>query len=167
MTEDPKRSRTVTWDDPSITSQAAQQMSGREFQEAMRDGRIPGPPIAHLLDFQSVEVGDGRIVFACTPAEYHYNPIGVVHGGLACTLLDSALACAIHTKLPAGVPYTTIELHVNFLRPLTVDTGPVRCEAEVIHIGRSMATAQGRLIDAHGKLYAHGTTTCLILRGNG
>jgi uncharacterized protein (TIGR00369 family) len=166
MSQNPNRTRTITWDDPAVTAQAARQMSGREFQEAMRDGRVPGAPIAHLLDFQSVEVGDGRIVFACTPAEYHYNPIGVVHGGLACTLLDSALACAIHTKLPAGVAYTTVELHVNFLRPLTVETGPVRCEAEVIHIGRSMATAQGRLIDSAGKLYAHGTTTCLILRGS-
>ena len=105
---------------------------------------------------------EGRAVFECTPSEYHYNPIGVVHGGLAATLLDSALGCAVHSTLAAGAGYSTVELHVNLVRPITMQTGRMRCEAEIVHVGRSMATAQGRLTDAAGKLYAHGTTTCMI-----
>lgn len=95
---------------------------------------------------------------------YHYNPIGVVHGGVAATLLDSAMGCAVHSTLPAGAGYTTLEIIVNYLRPLTVATGPVRCEAKVIHLGGRTATAEGRIEDDRGRLYAHGTTTCMIFR---
>ncbi|MBC8075392.1 MAG: PaaI family thioesterase, partial [Chloroflexales bacterium] len=101
---------------------------------------------------------------AATPAEYHYNPIGSVHGGVAATLCDSAMACAIHTTLPAGVGYTTLELKVNFVRPITVQTGRVTCEGTLIHMGGRVATAEARLTDASGALYAHATTTCLVLR---
>ncbi len=161
---EPIRTRTFTWDDPMRSAEAARTMSGIDFLRAMVNGEIPVPPMAMTLDFQLLEVEPGRAVFGCEPAEFHYNPIGVVHGGLASTILDSAMGCAIHSTLPAGTGYTTIELHVNLLRPLTRDIGLVRCEAEVIHLGRQVATAQGRLLDANGKLYAHGTTTCMIFQ---
>jgi uncharacterized protein (TIGR00369 family) len=105
-------------------------------------------------------------VFAVEPAEYHYNPIGLVHGGLACTLLDSAMGCAVHTTLPAGTGYTTLELKVNLIRPLTRETGRVLCEGTIIHVGGRTATAEARITDAAGALYAHATTTCMIFRGS-
>jgi len=125
-------------------------------------GRIPRPPMACLLGFDLVEVGDGYAVFECRPGEQHYNPIGVVHGGLACTLLDSAMGCSVNSTLAAGMAYTTLELKVNLVRPLTMNTGLVRCEGRIVHRGSRTATADGRLIDAAGKLYAHATTTCII-----
>jgi uncharacterized protein (TIGR00369 family) len=161
-TTNAQRTLTVTWEDPMVAAEATRTMSGLEFLRAIAAGELPPPPIARLMGFELDSVEQGRVVFAATPAEYHYNPIGVVHGGLASTLLDSALGCAVQSALPAGTGYTTIELHVNFVRPLTTNTGRVRCEAEVIHVGRSMATAQARLVDAQGKLYAHATTTCMV-----
>ncbi len=162
-TSNGQRVRTVTWEDPMVTAEAARNMSGLEFLQAIARGELP-PPIARLLGFDLETVEQGRVVFAVEPAEYHYNPIGVVHGGLASSVLDAALGCAAHSALPAGTGYTTVELHVNFVRPLTATTGRVRCEADVIHVGRSMATAQARLIDSQGKLYDHATTTCMIFR---
>lgn len=159
------RTRTVTWEDPMIGANAGRTMSGLEYLQAMIRGELPRSPISTLLNFWLAEAEPGRAAFLVEPAEYHYNPIGVVHGGLAATVLDSALGCAVQTMLPAGTVYTTVELHVNLLRPITMQTGQLRCEAEIIHNGRRMATAQARLIDAAGKLYAHGTTTCMILSG--
>jgi len=139
-------------------------MSGLDYLKAMQEGRIPPPPIAMLIDMRIVEVSEGRVVFAAQPAEFHYNPLGAVHGGLAATLLDSALGCAIHSTLPAGTSFTTLEIKVNYLRPMTRETGLVYSEGKVIHVGGRIATAEGRITDADGKLYAHGTTTCIILR---
>jgi uncharacterized protein (TIGR00369 family) len=157
------RTRTVTWEDPMETVAAAAGMSGREYLEAIRDGVLPRPPIAELMGFEGLEGDDGRAVFSVTPAEYHYNPIGVVHGGLAATLLDSAMGCAVHSTLPAGTGYTTLEVKVNFARPMTRETGRVLAEANVVHRGGRTATAEGRVVsEADGKLLAHGTTTCLI-----
>lgn len=116
------------------------------------------------MNFGIVELSEGYAVFDVEPAEYHYNPIGVIHGGLAATLLDSAMGCAVHSTLPAGVGYTTLEVKVNFVRAMTAETGRVRCEAKLIHLGGRTATAEGRIVDESGKLYAHGTTTCLIFR---
>jgi uncharacterized protein (TIGR00369 family) len=158
------RTRTYTWEDPMIGAQAATNMSGMEYLQAMLDGKIPTPPIAKTLDFTLSEIGEGRAVFICTPSEFHYNPIGMVHGGLIATLLDSALGCAIHTLLPAGTGYTTLELHVNLVRPLTRDTGEIRCESSVLHLGKRMATAEAKVLDRAGKLYGHGTTTCMIFQ---
>jgi uncharacterized protein (TIGR00369 family) len=135
-----------------------------EYLEKMLRGELPRPPIAQTLDFVLESASEGRATFVVTPSEFHYNPIGVVHGGLAATLLDSALGCAIHTMLPAGVGYTTLELHVNLVRAITKETGPLRAESEIIHLGRTLGTAQARLTGADGKLYAHGTTTCMIFR---
>lgn len=164
VTTPTQRQRTVTWDDPMIGAQAAPTMSGLDYLHAIERGELPAPPIAALMNLTLQEAEEGRAVFRVEPAEYHYNPIGVVHGGLAATLCDSALGCAIHTTLPAGVGYTTLELKVNFVRPLTATTGPVTCEAKVIHVGGRSATAEARVTDRAGKLYAHATTTCLIMR---
>jgi uncharacterized protein (TIGR00369 family) len=156
------RSRLVSWQDPLPAAQAAMSLSGLEYMEKLLKGEFPPPPIAASLGIELLEVGPGRVVFGVVPAEYHYNPIGIVHGGLASTILDSALGCAIHTTLPAGTGYTTLELHVNFIRALTNKTGLVRCEGKVVHSGKQAAMAEARLVDEAGKLFAHGTTTCLI-----
>ncbi len=157
------RTRTITWDDPLVTAGKAQTMRGLDFLQAMIDGEIPAPPIAHLLGMSLIEVAHGRAVFTIAPAEYLYNPIGVVHGGIAMTILDSATGCAVQTTLEAGVAYTTVDGHTNLIRPVTKDTSLLRAEAEVIHVGRRVATAQARLIDEAGKLYAHCISTCAIL----
>ncbi len=156
------RSRTVTWELPVLDSAELAGMSGLEY---LRRGLLAGgmrTPIARLMDFRAVRFEEGLAVFEGTPAEFHYNPIGSVHGGFAATLLDSALGCAVQTMLQAGFGYTTVELKVNYVRPLTLSTGPVTCEGKAIHVGGRIATSEARLSDAGGKLYAHGTTTCLI-----
>jgi uncharacterized protein (TIGR00369 family) len=141
-------------------------MSGLDFMRAIRDGALPPPPIAVLLGFRLAEVEAGRVVFECTPGEQHYNPIGVVHGGLAMTLLDSAMGCCVQTRMPAGSGYTTLEAKTNLVRAITEKTGPLRAIGKVLHLGSRIATAEGRLEDAGGKLYAHATTTCIVLNGS-
>jgi uncharacterized protein (TIGR00369 family) len=158
------RSRTVSWQDPYLLADAGRELSGLEYLNKIVTGELPPPPIGVLMDFRISELSSGRAVFTVTPAEYHYNPIGVVHGGVAATLLDSAMGCAVHSTLPARVGYTTLEIKVNYLRPITVATGLVRCEAKVLHVGGRTATAEGRIEDERGRLYAHGTMTCLIFR---
>lgn len=157
-----QRTRTVTWQDPMVGAQAAMTMTGIEYLQAMQRGDLPGPPIAYLMGMDVSDIDEGRVVFTVEPAEYHYNPIGVVHGGLACTLCDSAMGCAIQSVLPAGTGYTTLELKINFLRPLTATTGKVLCEGKIIHVGNRTATAEARITDEAGKLYGHATTTCII-----
>lgn len=158
------RTRTFSWENPMVGAQAAMTMSGLEYLQAMVRGELPPPPMMALMNIGAGDIEEGRVVFTVDPAEYHYNPIGSVHGGVACTLFDSAMGCAVHSMLPAGVGYTTLELKVNFLRPLSVDTGRVLCEGKVIHVGSRVATAEGKLFDAAGKLYGHATTTCIIFR---
>ncbi|MES2105427.1 MAG: PaaI family thioesterase [Pseudomonadota bacterium] len=136
--------------------------SGFEFLRAIIDGELPAAPIAETLGFFIVEGEPGRIVFQGTPGREHYNPLGSVHGGYFCTLLDSAVGCAVQSVLPKGTGYTTLEIKVNLIRALTDKTGPVRAEGKVIQVGSRVGTAEGRIIDANGKLYAHATTTCLI-----
>jgi uncharacterized protein (TIGR00369 family) len=116
------------------------------------------------MNLELEEVEEGRVVFSLQPDEYHYNPIGVVHGGVAATLLDSAMGCAVHSMLPAHTGYTTLEIKVNYIRPMTVETGRVLCEAKVIHLGGRTATAEGRVLDKEGKIYSYATTTCMIFR---
>jgi uncharacterized protein (TIGR00369 family) len=135
---------------------------GLSFLKAIAEGRLPSPPIAVTLGFALTEVEHGRAVFVSVPAYRHYNPIGVVHGGYAATLLDSALGCAVHSTLQTGEGYTTLELKLNLVRAITQDTGPVTAEGRVLHRGRTVGTAEGYLRDAQGKLYAHATTTCMI-----
>ena len=158
------RTRVITWEDPTAAVQTGKTISGIEYLKALQSGELPPPPIAVLMGMWITEVSEGRVVFAAEPAEYHYNPLGTVHGGMMATLLDSALGCVVQSMLPAGISYTTVELKVNYLRPITVKTGTVYCEGKIIYVGGRIATAEGRLTDGEGKLYAHGTTTCLILR---
>jgi uncharacterized protein (TIGR00369 family) len=156
--------RTITWQDPIPTAAVGAQMAGLDYVRAIRAGELPPPPIAVVMNYSIAELEEGRAVFEGEPGEEHYNPIGVVHGGYASTILDSALGCAVHTTLPAGVAYTSQTLEVKYLRPITRDTGVVRCEAEVIHRGRKTATSEAKLLAREsGKLLATGTSTCLIL----
>lgn len=163
-TQKSDRTLTVSWEDPRPAALAGRGLSGLEYLRKIVAGELPRPPISALMNFDIAELGEGHAVFSVEPAEYHYNPIGVVHGGLAATLLDSAMGCAVHSMLPVGAGYTTLEIKVNFVRAMTVETGRVRCEAKLIHLGGRTATAEGRIIDEGGKLYAHGTTTCMIFR---
>jgi uncharacterized protein (TIGR00369 family) len=158
-------SRTYTWEDPMVAASASSSMSGLAFLTAMAEGSLPPPPIMATLGFSGLTVGPGWARFTFEPGEHHYNPIGSVHGGVAATLLDSALGCAVHSTLEARVGYTTVDLQVSFVRPLTSSSGVVRCEGRIIHAGGRVATAEARITDADERLYAHGTATCLILRG--
>ena len=144
--------------------EALKTMSGLDFLRAIIDGRLPAPPITETLGFALVEVAPGFALFTMTPAFKHYNPIGTVHGGVAATLLDSCMSCAIQTNFAPGTGYTTLEFKVNLVRPITDKTGPVRAEGRSLHIGRRSGTAEGRIVDAAGTLLAHATTTCLIFQ---
>ena len=150
--------------DPHALAARGRELSGMEYIQAIFDGELPPPPIAQLMGFRGVSAEPGRAVFEMEPGPQHYNPIGSVHGGIALTLLDSAMGCAVHTTLARGDRYTTLEVKTNFVRPITADTGLIRCEGVVIHKGSRVATAEGRVTDGEGKLLAHGTTTCLIFR---
>jgi uncharacterized protein (TIGR00369 family) len=156
---------TVSWEDPSELGEQARAMAGLDFLEAIRDAELPPAPIQRLLDFTLTEVEEGRVVFTAEPGEQHYNPIGVVHGGLAATLLDSAMGAAVHSTLPEGQGYTTLETKFNLVRAVTADTGPIAAEGSVVHRGRQVATAEADLRDGSGKLLAHGTSTCLVIGG--
>jgi uncharacterized protein (TIGR00369 family) len=157
-----ERNRTYSWSDPLPSVQQGRQMAGIDYMQALVNGEFPPPPIAKTLNFWLSEVKVGYAVFECEPQEYHYNPIGVVHGGLAATLLDSALGCAVHTTMPKGTGYTTIQLNVNLTRAITSNIKKLWAIGTVIHSGRQMATAEAKLVDADDKLYAHGTTTCMV-----
>lgn len=136
--------------------------SGMEVFQAIFAGELPQPPMGDTLNFVPIRMSPGEAVFQGRPQQRHYNPLGTVHGGWFATLLDSALGCAIHASLPAGKGFTTLELKVNMVRPLNDSVPLVRAEGKVIHAGRQVATAEGRIVGPDGKLYAHATTTCLI-----
>jgi uncharacterized protein (TIGR00369 family) len=138
-------------------------ISGLEFFRQMMEGTLKPPPMVSLLGLRLVEVAEGRVVFVGTAQEEFYNGLGVAHGGWAATLLDTALGCAVNSMQPAGRSFTTLELKINYTRPLRREVGEVRCEAVVIHAGNRTATAEARVVDAAGKLYAHGTTTCILV----
>jgi uncharacterized protein (TIGR00369 family) len=138
-------------------------LGGLEFFKRMIAGEVPPPPMLALLGIRLVEAEEGRVVFAATVEAPHYNGMGVAHGGFAATLLDSSLGCCINTLMPAGRRFTTLELKINLTRPLTHEVGPIFCEAKVVHLGSRTATSEGRIVDSKGKLYAHGTTTCIVV----
>jgi uncharacterized protein (TIGR00369 family) len=159
-----ERTRTYSWDDPFALRDDMAGRSGLELMQLMATGDLSPPPIAATLGFRLAEVERGRVVFECEPAEYHYNPIGVVHAGLAMTLMDSAMGCAFVTSLDEPVGWTTLEFKSNFTRALTVETGLVRCTGTIVHPGRTVTTTEARVEGgADGKLYAHGTSTILIV----
>jgi len=158
-----ERTRTHSWSDPHEFLRDAAGLSGLEVMRRIAAGDLPQPAISHTLGFRLTEVAEGRAVFEGEPAEYHYNPIGTVHAGFPLTLLDSAMGCALVTTLDAGVPWTTLEVKANFTRALTSETGLVRCIGTVVHPGRRVATTEARLEDTDGRLYAHGTSTILVL----
>jgi len=158
------RSRTFQWRDPREVSAEGRRQSGVDFLRSIMGRGIPqAAPVAECLGFELVDGDAGRVVFELLPAEFHYNPIGTVHGGVLATLCDSAAGAAVHSTLRVGEAYTTLEIKVNFIRPVTVETGRVRCEGKVISRGNRIATSEAHLTDEAGKLYAHATSTCLIL----
>lgn len=158
-------SRTFSWVTPGQGDlRAMLEMDGLQQLEAMRDGALPHPPIMDTLGITDLRPEPGRVVVEMPAAEFHYNPLGGVHGGVISTLLDTAAACAVHTTLAVGESYTSVDLTVKFLRPVTVDSGLLTCEGTVIQRGRRTALAQAQLSDASGRLVAHATSTCLIMR---
>jgi len=139
-------------------------LSGLEYMRKLLTGELPPVGMVKLLNLKLIEVSEGYAVFTVQPDERHYNGLGIAHGGLAATLLDTATGCAINAMMPAGRVFTTLEMKVNYLRPITADTGLIRCEGTVIHAGSRVATAEGRIVDKTGKLFAHGTATCMLFR---
>jgi uncharacterized protein (TIGR00369 family) len=156
------RSRTVTWHDPRITAAGALERSGLATMEAIRDGILPPPPIAMLMQFDIRALEEGRVEFGCTLDESVYNPIGVVHGGLVCTLLDTVAGCAVHTTLPAGMAYTSIEIKVNYLRAVHATSGPLTAIGRVVKPGRRVAFAEGEILDAQGRTVATASSSLLV-----
>jgi uncharacterized protein (TIGR00369 family) len=157
------RERTYAWGDPAPTLEALPAMSGLELLRAIGSGALARPPVMATLAIHPVSAEPGRVVFALEPDEWHLNPLGTVHGGVLATLLDTCAACALHSTLPAGTGYTTVDLSVKYLRPVTVATGTLRGEGSVISAGRRTALTEARAYDGQGRLLAHATSTCLIL----
>jgi uncharacterized protein (TIGR00369 family) len=156
------RERTFTWSDPKLTADMGRDMAGLDLMRGLLAGTVPEPPIAALVGLSMAEVDEGRIVMRLTPAEYHYNPIGTMHGGILATLLDSVMGCAVHSRLPKGRAYTSLEIKVNYVRAVTNDSGELSAEGTVVHAGRQSAIAEAKVIDAKGRLCATASTTCLL-----
>ena len=163
MTDVPGRSRTVVWEDPLASAQVTRGMSGLQAMRAIADGTVPGAPIAALMRMRPVSVEEGTVVFACEPDESHYNPTGIVHGGLVCTLLDSVVGYAVHTTLPLGVGYTSLEIKVSYLAPVHTHSGPLLATGRVVKPGKRVAFAEGEVRDAAGKVVA-GWSSCAVPR---
>jgi uncharacterized protein (TIGR00369 family) len=161
------RSRIVRWGDPAPLPESARTMSGLEILRAFQRGELPPPPVCELLRMTLVEIEPGRAVFELVPDESMYNPLGCVQGGVVTGILDAAMGCALHSTLPAGVTYTTLELKVNFVRPVTLDTGAIRAIGTLIHGGGTVTTSASRVEDRMGTLYAHATSTLMVLRPRG
>lgn len=160
------RERTVSWEDPAASAQRGLELSGLDYMREIIGGDVPQPPMALLLGFELAEAEEGRALFTCAPGEHQYNPMNAVHGGLALTMLDSAMGVAVHTTLMRGQLYGTLETKVNLVRPIRAETGPIAAEGRLVHRGSTTATAEGSLrVVESGKLLAHGTSTCMILGG--
>jgi uncharacterized protein (TIGR00369 family) len=162
MTDDAARSRVVSWEDPLIGAELAKTMTGLEYIRALIDGTVPPPPIVNLMNMRAVEAEVGRVTFTCEPNESHYNPIGTVHGGLVATLLDSVAGCAVQTTLPAGQGYTSLEIKVNYLRPVLATTGTLTAVGVVTKPGRRAAFADCTVTDSEGRLVATASSTLLV-----
>jgi uncharacterized protein (TIGR00369 family) len=162
QTQDELRSRTFTWSDPMLNAAELGRRSGLELLQAMARGELPAPPITHLMGAGRIEAELGRVVVTLEPQEFHYNPLGSVHGGVLATLLDTAAACAVHSTLPAGVGYTSLDLTTKFLRPASIASGTLTCEGTVLSKGRRTALAQAVITDARGAMVAHATSSCML-----
>ncbi len=157
------RTKSISWQDPAALAAAGAELSGREFLEAIVDGRLPPPPIATLIGAELVSLGEGEALFRCGPDESTY-PIGIVHGGFLCTLLDSAAGCAVHTLLPAGTGYGSIEIKVSFLSPLHASSGPIEVCGRALRVGGRVAFAEAHARDENGELVGHATTSLALSR---
>jgi uncharacterized protein (TIGR00369 family) len=157
------RTREVTWYSPATLTTVAAELSGRQLLEALRDGRLPPPPMAELIRARLVFVGDGEVRFAWTPDESAYNPIGTIHGGLLCTLLDFAGGAAVHTQLPAGVGFSSIEIKVSFLKALRADSGDIDVHGRALQVGRRVAFADADARNSAGELVGHATTSIAVI----
>jgi uncharacterized protein (TIGR00369 family) len=164
MTTDSPRTRTVDWDDPGPTLAASRELDGLAYLRALIAGEFPPPPVARLMNFWITHAALGEVVFECEPGEYHYNVLGMVHGGLACTLLDTVIGCAAHTTLPVGVGYTSIDLKVSYLRPIRAASGLLRARGRVVKGGSRVIFSEGVVEDASGTPVATGTGSLLVLR---
>jgi uncharacterized protein (TIGR00369 family) len=165
VVEDQSHARTYEWLEPVELAATAGPLSGEQYLEAWTGGELT-PPMAATLGFGLTDFGEGHVEIRCTPDEYHYNPYGTVHGGLAATLLDSATGCAIQSRLPAGTGYATLNLAVSYLRPITTGTGEIRCIGKVVSMGRTVAVSEADLLDGPGKTLARATATCLLINAN-
>lgn len=162
MTQTQERTRTFGWSDPAVHTALIGRRSGLDLLQAMATGELPAPPIMHLIDLAGMAVEEGSVTVHLDPQEFHYNPLGTMHGGVISTLLDTAAACSVHSTLPIGVGYTSLDLAVKFLRPITTATGRITCTGAVLQRGRRTALAEARLTDAAGRLLAHATSSCLL-----
>jgi uncharacterized protein (TIGR00369 family) len=158
------RSRTITWEDPKISSRNAADISGIDYLRKITDGKISSPPVAQLVGYRVVEVEEGHAFVELDPAEHHYNPFSSVHGGIISTLLDTSMTAAVITTLPKGYTCSTLELKIHFIRPVFESTGVIRSQGRLIHLGRHIAVAEGSVRDLQRKKYAHATSTCMIIK---
>jgi uncharacterized protein (TIGR00369 family) len=156
------RERTVVWTDPKLTAEVARGMAGLDLMRGLLDGSVPAPPVISLVGLSLTEVEEGRIVMCLTPAEYHYSLIGTMHGGILATMLDSVMGCAVHSTLPKGRAYTSLEIKVNYVRAVTNESDELSAEGKIVHGGRRSAVAEARVVDAKGRLCATASTTCLV-----
>ncbi len=154
----------ISWDDPATGAAEAINMTGYDYLQAMLNGNLPVPPVLMTLDLQAVSFEKGAAVFSFIPQEFHYNPIGSVHGGVITAILDSAMGCSLQSLLPAGTGYTTLDLKINFLKAITLKSGRLTASGKIIHAGSRTALVEAQLTDEAGKVYAHGLSTCMILR---
>ncbi|NAW50328.1 hotdog fold thioesterase [Elizabethkingia argentiflava] len=161
-----KKIRTYTWNNPIETAQKAKSMSGFDFLKATENGEIPPSPLVSTLGFDEykIDVKKGEVIFYFSPQEYHYNPIGTVHGGVITAVLDAAMGCTVHSLLPLGFAYTTLELKVNFMKAVTQECGKMRAKGSIIHSGKTTALVEADVQDENGKIYAHAVSTCLIMK---
>jgi uncharacterized protein (TIGR00369 family) len=162
QTQDGTRTRTYSWTDPAQHAAVLATTSGLDLMRKMMAGELPPPPIMNLIDMAGMEVEEGSVTFYLDPQEFHYNPLGSMHGGVISTLLDSAAACSLHSTLPAGVGYTSLDLNVKFLRAVTVGSGRLKCQGSVLQKGRRTALTEARLTDTGGRLVAHAMSSCMI-----
>jgi len=156
------RLHTITWDAPKLSTRDAAAISGLDYLLSLKEGKIKPPPAAKLIGYRLSKIEPGRAVFELDPSEYHYNPFATVHGGILTTLLDTTMIAAILSTLAIGFSCSTLEIKVNFIRPIRIKTGMIRGEGRIIHLGHNIGIAEGRVKDSQEKLYAHGISTCSI-----